>query len=1776
MRQTYPLSLNQTNIWNLELAIPGTSMNNICETIRIKGRLDIPLLQKTLNLVIASDLTLRTRIILEEDTPKQYYVDAEELTFPIYDFSRSQEDGFAHFEAAISREAMRLLGAPLFSFYLFRLGEAEGGVILKTHHLISDGWSQVALGNQIATTYLALLNEETPEFAEKPSYTRYIEKEQEYLRSNAYQKDMAYWEAQFAKNVVPVALKEVKGAEVSPVGHRKTFQLPDVLNNAVYAFCEQNRVSPFSVFYMALAIYLKRMTGESLCTIGVPIFNRADVWDRQTTGMFVSTLPFIGEVDENWDFNTFNLNLADQWYDMLRHQKLPFGKIGEIARAANGEAEQLFHVVLSYQNGIVVTNEETSISFSGQWHYSGYQKEQLCVHVSNVEDVRRYVVSYDYLTQFFGEEEIERLHQYLCNILLQALENPNKPISEISPIGIAEKEQVVFRFNDSFAPRRERNVFDAFSEVLKEHKNRVAIIAKGERYTYEHLAERANAYAAYILGQGHEKGVVAITLEKDTGLIAAMVGTVQAGHAWVLLPPELPEKRIAELLQDSGAALWITTKQITARIETGIPTLFAETPLAAASEVVSCHAKPADTVYIAYTSGSTGMPKGVEITHKNLLNLAEGIAHLYGHGAVLSVCNTSFDVFVMESMASLLNGRTIVLPTKEEEENPGALAKLIQNYAVGLVAITPSRLSAFMKAESFRRALRRLECIICGGEAPSGTLLQELQNFTHAKIYNQYGPSETTVAVSYKLLNETQSITIGKPMENCRLYVLDEHLHPRPIGMYGEIYIGGACVGNGYHNREDLTKEAFIDSPFVHGEKIYRTGDMGCWTKEGEIMLAGRRDDQVKIRGLRIELQEISARLAAHPTVSQAVVRVIAQDERQVIVAYYTAEKEIGEMTLLEFMIAYLPTYMVPARFVYLEKIPLTPNGKIDYAALPLPAQEQAWQNTASETELQEKIVAIFKKILKTEEIGVDSDYFIYGGDSLNALETLSEIELEIGMRLRIADLVVCRTARKLEALLEKDASAQKTEKQRAPEKESYPLTPAQQSIYIESLMAPQSFAYHMPGAFRMPRGLSVARLEAAIKAVVAAEPVFHFAFTMENGIPVQKVNSEVEITLEILQGESFAVVAADFVKPFDLTSPPLLRVGLWEEAAGEPIFFIDLHHLISDGLSSVLLMQKIDAAYQGNSVIEEYSYLDYAYAWETKDAAAEQEEIAHWVEKTKLVAEPLDLPTDYPRPRTFDYAGDIYTVEVDAAKREDYETFCKKQGISLYSLLAGAYGILLQKIAGNEAFFVGTPVAGRNHAYTTKLLGLFMTALPLYMAPEKEKQIDTYLQELNKTVQEMLDHGEVFIARIITEAGLARASGGNPLYQVMFSLRPMEETVFSLDGTQLAYLPIPIKTAKLDLSLEAAKSKTGGLSFAFEYATALFTEETIALYARSYTALLDAMVQNAQQNIDMLMPISAQDYYTLIEKPNRIHVPYAEIPLDQQIDQMARIYPAAPAIICEGRTLSFAALKERSDRLAGHLQKNGAQHKDHIALMTSRREEMLIALIAIAKAGCAYVPILSAYPEARISYMLENAEASLLLCDEANLAHVPENTPCPVIGFDDAGAVFTPVAGRSAEDLLYILYTSGSTGQPKGVMLPHKALSNLFISIEKEMQGLEGPILCTTNIVFDIFITETLLPLAMGKCVVLANDEEMMLPWKMAELIRAYGVGFVQFTPSRLQMCLSNEIFYNAMAEVALIILVGEALGQQLLESLQNTGNIRILNMYGPTEAAVYVTVAI
>ncbi len=1037
-KETYPLTDPQLGIWNTEKKHAGTSISVIAATEKLKGDIDYAVLERAINLFIERNEGMRLRFVEVDGEPRQYLEPYVWHPIETVDFTGRDLSALYRWDSELTAIPFAINGHDLFRFYMFRLNAREGGYYIKIHHLLADAWTFIQLGNQIMRYYHALLRDR-PILPERlPSYLDYVASQQAYFTSDRFARDRAYWRQRFDELPDFTSLK-AHGADAQTLrAHRRTFVLPRKLSLKIQEHCLMYKTSPFTLFLASLAIYINRVTGKDDLIIGTPVLNRVNHREKETVGMFISTVPIrVALTDGGMDFRTFYGTIAREWMEILRHQKYPYEWLLKDVRDHHKGTHALYDIVLSYQNARFEHNEDDEIEHEGRWHFNGYQTPSLSIHINDRECQGDLVIDYDYRDNLYYAKEIEFIHDHIIRILWHALDNPARAISRIDMISEKEIRRLLYEFNQTDAEYpKEATLHSLFEAQAARWPDRVAVNCGTRALTYGQLDRWANrlAHALRARGAGPDQ-IIALFMQRDVAMIAAILGVLKSGGAYLPIDPDYPADRISYILEDSGAALLATDQTgafafASARVnvldfadeppaDSGLPDgRTPPVPLAGAG----------DLAYIIYTSGSTGRPKGVMIEHRNVVRLMINSRFPFevDHTDVWSMFHSyCFDFSVWEMYGALLYGGRLVIIPRDVARDTRRFLRVLENERVTMLSQTPAAFYNLVHEEMQQLVSRlSLRYVVFGGEALKPLLLKPFYaRHPETRLINMYGITETTVHVTFKEIGpeeiEQNVSNIGRPIPTLRTYICDKNLMLLPVGVPGELCVGGDGVGRGYLNNPELTAQRFVPSPYVPGEILYRSGDLARMYARGEMEYLGRIDNQVKIRGHRIELGEIESTMQRHPAVSETVV---LTRENQLgthqLCAYYVPTEPISPAEIRAYLASCLPEYMIPAHLVPLEHMPLTANGKVDRKNLPAP-EEQAEAETAyvaPANALQEEIVTTWSEILEIDHdrIGLDNDFFALGGDSLSAIRVVARLD----SGLTVTDLYELPTARLLEPRL--------------------------------------------------------------------------------------------------------------------------------------------------------------------------------------------------------------------------------------------------------------------------------------------------------------------------------------------------------------------------------------------------------------------------------------------------------------------------------------------------------------------------------------------------------------------------------------------------------------------------------------------------------------------------------------------------------------------------------------------------------------------------------------
>lgn len=1006
----YPLTHPQKGIWYTEKLYPGTSIGVVAGTLKIRDNINYRLLEKAINTFVYKNDSLRLHFTEINGEPFQYLTNFNYKNIDFFDFSNKLESLF-EWDTSQTKLPFDILDNDLFYFALLKVSDNEVGVYVKIHHLISDGWTFVHVGNEILEYYSEYKNGNLVDDIKRTSYIDYIKSETDYLSSPRFFEDQLFWNNQFKDIPDTISFKN-KTNKDSTRAKRKTFIVPNRLALKIQDYSQKNRTSIFSLFLTALSMYLNRVTGMDNQIIGIPVLNRSNAKERKTSGMFINTIPFKICIDEDIDFKTFASNITKDWMTILRHQKYPYDLLKRDLHSKNKGLDNLYNIVLSYQNA-QFTNKKGLIDHEGRWHFNGRQLEPLYIHINEREGDGDLIIDYDYLVDIFYSKEIEFIHEHILRLLWHGLDNPLKPISKLEIVSEKEKAKILCDFNDTLADfPQDTTIHQLFEAQVKKSPDNTAVVYEGNSISYYDLNQKANYIAGILRNKGVQANtIVGILIDRSIEMIIAILGILKSGGTYLPLDPSYPQNRLASLIIDSEPLILLTTKNLyninlqlieSSRLDKDQIIEFDELLLHESNGNYNNLTNvniPNDTAYIIYTSGSTGTPKGVMIQHKNVVRLLfnSKMQFEFNNKDVWTMFHSyCFDFSVWEMYGALLYGGKLIVVPRITAQDPLEFLKILINNKVTVLNQIPTAFYNLSNVESQRLEKDlNIRYVIFGGEALKPANLKIWKSrYPNTKLINMYGITETTVHVTYKEVTNdiinANTCNIGVPIPTLSIYILDKNKQLVPIGVKGEIYVGGEGVALGYLNRTELTNERFIDNPYKPGERIYRSGDAGRWYANGEIEYLGRLDYQVKIHGFRVELGEIESKIMSYKEIKDVVV--LAKENEcgdNSLTAYIVCDKSVNLSHLRNYLNSLLPQYMIPSNYVYLAKMPLTSNGKVDKKALQLIKHEHVAKSEycPPRNKTEKMLVDIWEEVLRVDKIGIKDNFFELGGDSLSIIQ---------------------------------------------------------------------------------------------------------------------------------------------------------------------------------------------------------------------------------------------------------------------------------------------------------------------------------------------------------------------------------------------------------------------------------------------------------------------------------------------------------------------------------------------------------------------------------------------------------------------------------------------------------------------------------------------------------------------------------------------------------------------------------------------------------------------
>ncbi|AGY58064.1 non-ribosomal peptide synthetase [Gloeobacter kilaueensis] len=1815
-----PLSYAQRRLWFLDQLLPSGAMYNLPVAARLNGVLDVGAMEAALQEVVRRHEVLRTSFRTVAGQPQLTIAPEVSLALSPVDLSdlagAEKESEAERLVATEAQLPFDLAAGPLVRARLLRLGATEHILIVTLHHIVSDGWSIGVFIQELAILYAAFQSGQPsplPELAIQ--YADFAAWQQQWLTGTVFEEKFAYWEQRLAG--APALLELPTNHPRPPVqsyrGRAHTFTLPASLVKSLERLAAQESATLFMVLLAAFKVLLSRYSHQEDIVVGTPIANRNRSEIEPLIGFFVNTLVLRTDLGREPSFRELLARVREVTLEAFDHQDLPFEKLVEhLQPERNLSYQPLFQVLFTLQNAPLPVVELPGLQLEPVEMPDSTAKFDLSLTL--LESKAGLAGSWEYNTDLFEPETIERLTGHLRTLLEAAVAGPDQPISSL-PLLTEPEKQLFVSWNDTDRDYpHDRLIHQLIEEQAERTPEAIALVSGEKKLSYRELNQRANQLAHHLqaLGVGPD-ALVGIYLKRCPELIISLLAVWKAGGAYVPLDPAYPAERLAFIVQDSGLSVLITDSHLggdryadgfrLVRVDTD-----AEAIEAASPDNPPCSGeKDRRLAYVIYTSGSTGKPKGVMVTQSSLINFLRAMdEHLALAGADrwLAVTTVAFDIAALEIWLPLVRGARIVLAAREDSQDGGRLARLLADSGATILQATPATWRLLLESGWQPEASLKL---LCGGEALPTDLAEQLRH-SEARLWNLYGPTETTV---WSTIHPVQAVDglvpIGRPLANTKLYVLDAQGQPVPVGVPGELFIGGAGLARGYLNRPELTAEKFVPDPFsTSGGKLYRTGDLVRWRPDGTLEFLGRLDFQVKLRGFRIELGEIEVALRRHPAVRQAAI-LLREDEpgEKFLTAYIVsaAGTEPDSHALRAFLREWLPEYMLPTAFVPLEALPLTPNGKLDRRALPRPTElrvETASPNLPRNW-IEAQLVQIWLAILPIERLGIQDNFFALGGHSLLANRAIFRAREVFGVDLPVRALfeapTVAALAIRIQRALDEAPSAPRATSVilPVPRSEKMPLSFSQNGLWFLDRLSSQASLYNLPAVTRLRGDLNVQVLESALREVIRRHEILRTVLPAgDDGLPYQRIVEQIDFTLPVtdlsgLPEEQARLLAEKEIQlPFDLEAGPLVRARLLRLGAAEHILIVTLHHIVSDGWSVGVFIQELAALYAAfqsgqPSPLPELAiqYADFAvWQQQPEQQAAARRQLAYWQGQLAGAPELLKLPTDYPRPAVQRHNGATHALLLPAGLTESLKQLAAREGTTLFMVLLAAFKVLLARYSRQEDIVIGTPVANRNRAEIEPLIGYFINALVLRTDLGGGPSFRELLERVRRVTLEAFDHQDLLFEHLVEALQPKRDLSYAPLFQVMFVLQNASVPIRELAGLTVEPVTVFGKAAKFDLTL-AMEETAQGLQAAFEYDTDLFDPETIERMAAHLLTLLEAIVAHPDQPISSL-PLLTDPEKQLLASWNDTNRDYPlEHCLQHWFEQQVERTPEAVALVFEQQQLSYRELDARANQLAHHLQSLGVGAEVLVGVCLERSVEMVVALLAVLKAGGAYLPLDPGYPAERLTFMLEDARPAVVLAHAptwALLEELESVAPSLVLLDRDWQAVAIqpeqpPTCPAKADNLAYVIYTSGSTGKPKGAANTHRAICNRLLWMQEAYQlGVEDAVLQKTPFSFDVSVWEFFWPLMTGARLVLAQPGGHRDSRYLCRLIARERITHVHFVPAMLNVLL-DEADLSGLTSLKRVIVSGEALPPALQNRFFARLDAELHNLYGPTEAAVDVT---
>jgi len=1789
----YPLSFAQERLWFIEQYEQGTAAYHMPRVVRLAQSTSLEALTLALQAIVKRHQVLRTLIVQDEEGRDYQCLCETPLSIgmrtceTVTDYQRClEEDIKAPFDLRADYP-IRIC--------LYELSAAkEYYLLINIHHIAGDGWSIEIFQKELLEFYEHYqLNKQLSLPTLPIQYKDFAVWQREYLSGDELEKQLNYWRNRLANyETLQLATDKPRPLQLSYTAKTFQFVLTPELSHQLRHLAQTQGCTLYTVLLAGFFVLLNKYSDQEDIVLGTPMSNRPHQSTKDLIGFFVNMLVQREQLDIEQPITHLIAQIHQHHTEAQEYQDIPFEKlVQELAQERDSSRHALFQVTFAVQS-FGEKNEAFAQYFEA---VDTAQVMTSCDLGCLIDDSQASLQGMMlYADALFEEATIKRIADHYCNILSQLVSEPEKSLKTYQALNYEEYQQIVYEWNaNRYSTALEKNIGQLFETQVERTPDAIAVVCEGDTLTYRELNEKANQLAHFLRKSDVAAQMpVGICMERSPEMIVAILGILKSGGVCVPLNTAEPTERLLSIIDDTKLSTVLVSEKSKEQLaEHRAELFFVDIAQDFVEQVgnISHSLSINDLAFLVYTSGSTGLPKGVMLSHQVFARCDYWAREIFGF--------TSADRFLFKSIRApeeflfpLFIGAALVIAPAGAERDAALFVQTIEKNKISVANFTPSFLNVLLDRLDAEES-SSLRHVFCAGEFLSAELRSKFYSHLSAELYNFYGLAEAPYTAYSRCSESKVSVSIGKPVD-AKIYILNSTQQPVPIGVVGELHVGGIGLADGYLNQPKLTAERFVANPFEKGSRFYKTGDLVRYLADGNIEYLGRNDFQVKVRGFRVELGEVEHQLLQYPGIKQSVViaqRPEGNTSREYLVGYYVADLPLDESAILDNLSGNLPDYMLPSRLVHLEKLPLNANGKLDRKALPQPESKNVATYLAPRSNIEQQICNIYAELfaLPAESISIQDNFFRLGGNSILAIQVAHRLSRSFAIHIPVAEIFRANTIEHLAKFIETIAIPDVVIPL-AQEATLYPLSFAQERLWFIEQYEQGAAAYHIPCLVRLAKDVSVEALLQALQSIVWRHEILRTLFVQDDAGKEYQTIKEAPLDIQIRRCETYneyqQQLEVDVNKPFDLRAEYPIRVCLYETVQdNQRYLLLNMHHIASDGWSFEVLQEELIAFYEHYQLSEPLSlpqlsiqYKDFA-VWQREYFSGDklEKQLSYW--RSRLTDyEILQLPTDRGRTTEVDYAGSSFTFSLAADLSKQLRTFAQARGCSLYTILLSGFYILLNKYSGQEDIVVGSPIANRHYESTKNLVGFFMNMLVQRERLDINQPIAYLISQIHQHLAEAQQHQDIPFEKLVQELDVERDTGRHPLFQVLFAVqsfgRKEEKAANYYEAVDISALHA-LTRFDLEFSIDDSQPILQGK---VSYASSLFDEVTIQRWVKHYKNILVQMLSESDKPLRMYQALSSSEQRQLIYEWNRTAQPYPEHKTIQQLfEEQVERTPNHTALVFQDRRLTYRELNERANQLAHYLRSTYAINaEDLIALCVERTDEMIISILGVLKAGAAYVPIDHSYPDERISFILEDTRAKVVIAHQSYLATggALENHPSTLIldaqetrPLLDQQVSTNPSASITSRNLAYVMYTSGTTGKPKGVMVEHRSVNNTIHSLKNVYQLSHGEKSAAfTSYAFDISVSEFFHVLLSGAELHILSDELRKDAALISAYIQSHAVHYLYLPP----------VLLSLFPRVEYPHLRGIIYGGESCDAATGTywsGRTKLFNCYGPTEAAIY-----